>query len=171
MVGKCVKNVIFILLFSMAVFPQEGRETLYTKGLRACLDKEFASYAKLSERNLRNVLVAYDYDLTRELSTQLGEIRVQYLSDTELAEKYKVLSKAERERGVPFIKIFPLRDKEDKLIFAYNNYWFTYSEKGGFFSQKRLMYRQALEGGCHAHIGFDPAQKQFVIEKVELWGV
>ena len=168
---EVVKKLIFILLFSMLVFPQEGQDTLYSKGMRACLDKEFESYAKLSERNLRNVFVAYDFDLTRDLPTQLGETRVQYLGNTELVEKYKLLSKPERERGIPYIKIFPLRDKEDKLIFAYNNYWFTYSEKGGFFSQRKLIYRNALEGGCHAHIGFDPAQKRFVIEKVELWGV
>jgi len=166
-----VKKLILILLFSFSVFPQKGQETLYSKGLQACLDKEFASYAKFSERNLRNVFAEYDFYLTRELPTQLGETKVQYLSDSELIEKYKLLSKAERERGVPFIKIFPLSDKEDKLIFAYNNYWFTYSEKGGFFSQKQFIHQRALEGGCNAYIGFDPAQKRFVIEKVELWGV
>ncbi len=171
MVGKFVKKLIFILLFSFSVFPQKGQETPYSKGLRACLDKEFASYAKFSERNLRSVFVEHDFYLTRELPTQLGETKVQYLSDSELIAKYKLLSKADRERGVPFIKIFPLSEKEDKLMFAYNNYWITYSEKGGFFSQKKAMYRHALEGGCHAHIGFDPIQKRFVIEKVELWGV
>ncbi|MGQ0542389.1 MAG: hypothetical protein ACT4O9_11155 [Blastocatellia bacterium] len=135
------------------------------------MDKEFESYAKFSERDLRNVVVAYDLHITRDMPTQLGETSVQYLGDFELVEKYKVLSKAKRERGIPYIKVFPLSDKKDKLIFAYNNYWFTYSEKGGFFSQKKFFYRHALEGGCRAHIAFDPDLKRFVIEKVELWGV
>jgi len=166
-----VKKLVFILLFSISVFPQQGQETLYSKGLRACLGKEFESYSRFSDRDLRNVFVAYEFDLTRELPTQLGETRIQYLNDHELSEKYKALPKAERERGVPFIKMFPLRDKEDKLIFAYNNYWLTYSEKGGIFSQKKIIYRHALEGGCHAHIRFDPAQRRFVIDRVELWGI
>ncbi len=166
-----MKKLVFIFLFSFSVFPQESKNSLYSSGLRACLDKEFESYAKFSDRNLRNVIVAYDFDLTHELPTQLGETKVQYLSDNELAEKYTALSKSEREKGIPVIKIFPLYDKEDKLIFAYNNYWFRYSEKGGFFSRKKLIYGWSLEGGCHAFIGLDPAQRRFVIEKVELWGV
>ncbi len=166
----CVRLAL-ILIFSVSIFAQKSADTLYAKALRACLDKEFESYAKFSNRNLRNVIVAYEFDLTHELPTQPGETKVQYLDNNELAEKYKALPKAERERGIPFIKIFPLYDKEDKLVFAYNNYWFTYSEKGGFFSRKKFTYGRGLEGGCHAYIGFDPAQKRFIIERVELWGI
>lgn len=146
-------------------------KTLYLRGLQACLEKEITAYSKFSDRDLRKVNVAYNFDLTRDLPTELGEINLQYLSDYELAEKYKALPKAERERGIPFIKIFPLSDKEDKLIFAYNNYWFRYSEKGGFFTRKKITFSWSLEGGCHAEIEFDPLQKKFVIKKVNLWGV
>ena len=166
-----MKTLVLILLLSISVFTQESKETLYSRGMRACLDKEFESYAKFSERDLRNVFVAYDLFITREMPIQFGETRVQYLGDYEMAEKYKALPKAKRERGIPYIKIFPLSDKEDKLLFAYNNYWFTYSEKVGFFSQKKFMYGHALEGGCHAYFGFDPEYKRFIIEKVKLWGV
>jgi hypothetical protein len=96
---------------------------------------------------------------------------VRYLSDYQLAEKFKILPKADRENGIRFQKIFPLSDKEDKLRFAYNTYWFRYSEKGGFFTRRKIMFSHSVEGGCHADIGFDPIQKKFVIEKVTLWGI
>ncbi len=158
-----------------AQVPTEGNDvpnkTLYSRGLQACLEKEITAYSKFSARDLRKVIVEYDFDLTRELPTELGEIKLQYLNSFDLAEKYKALPKAEREHGIPFIKIFPLSDKEDKLIFDYSNYWFTYSEKGGFFTRRKLMFTRSLEGGCHAEIEFDPLQKKFVIKEVKLWGI
>ncbi len=117
------------------------------------------------------MFVEYNFDLTRALPTRIGEMKIQYLNDLELVEKYKALPKAEREQGLQVIKLFPLYDKDDKLVFAYNNYLFKYSEKGGLFSRKKLIFGWSLEGGCHAYIGFDPGQKKFTIEKVEFWGV
>ncbi len=146
-------------------------ETLYTRGLQACLEKEIEEYSSFSDRDLRKVVVERNFDLTRKLPNKLGQIELQYLDDVDLVEKYKALPKAERERGIPFIKIFPLSDKDDKLIFAYNTYWFTYSETGGFFTRRKFNFSRALEGGCHAEITFDTLQKKFVIEEVKLWGV
>jgi hypothetical protein len=135
------------------------------------LEKEVVSFSSFLKEDLRDVVVLSDIYLTRNLPTQLGEVRVQYLSNYQLAEKFKTLPKADREYGIRFQKIFPLNDKEDKLRFAYNTYRFKYSEKGSFFTRKKIMFSHALEGGCHAEIGFDPEQKKFVIEKVTLWGV
>jgi len=166
-----VKTLICILVLSISVFSQENKESLYAQGLQACAEKEVAQYKKFSNRDLRNVIVSYNFDITSKLPKQLGEITVEYSRDYELAEKYKALPKPERERGIPYIKIFPLYDKNDKLFFAYNKYWFTYSEKGGFFSQKKFLYNHGLEGGCHAEIVYDSGQQKFVIKNVELWGV
>lgn len=153
------------------MFSLENKKSLYAKGLQACAEKEVVQYSKFSNRDLRNVSVSYNFDITSELPKQLGEITIQYLSDYELAEKYKALSKSERERGIPYIKIFPLYDKNDRLFFSYNNYWFTYSEKGAFFSRKKFMYFHELEGGCHAEIVYDSVQQKFVIKSIELWGI
>lgn len=166
-----MRNLLFILLFSISVFAQENKDSLYARGLKACLDKEVAEYSSISRHDLRDVIVEYDFDLTDRLPNQVGEIKVQYLSDWELAQKYNKLPKVERGRGIRFIKIFPLSDKDDRLVFAYNNYWFKYSEKGGFFSRKKFMFERSLEGGCHADIALDARQRKFVIEKVKLWGV
>lgn len=167
-----MKKLICILVFSISVFSQENKKSLYAKGLQACAEKEVAQYSKVSNRDLRNVIVGRYFDITSELPKQLGEISIQYLSDYELAKRYKALTtRAEREQGIPHIKIFPLYDKNDKLFFTYNNYWFTYAEKGGFFSQKKFISNHALEGGCYAEIVYDTVQQKFVIKSVELWGI
>ncbi len=169
---SCVALALQPLAAQMTTDQNDGpNKTLYSRGLQACLEKEKADYAKFSARDLSKVNVEYDFDLTRELPSELGEIKLQYLNSFELAAKYKALPKAERERGIPFIKIFPLSDKENKLMFNYNNYWFTYSEKGGFFTRKKFMFTRSLEGGCHAEIEFDPLQQKFVIKEAKLWGI
>ena len=162
---------IIIFLFAISVFPQESDGSLYARGLKACLEKEVAAYSKLTDRDLRNVIVAYDFYLTRNLPQKLDKISIRYLTDSELILEFKELPEDKRERGIPYIKIFPISDKADRLYFAYNNYWFTYSEKGGFFSERKLISNHGLEGGCHAEIGFDAEENKFIIKRVELWGV
>lgn len=159
------------LLFTTSLSAQEKSDSLYARGLQACLEKEVASYSGFSGMDFRNVIVLKNLHITRDLPTQLGEVAVRYLSNYELAEEFKKLSKTQRERGIRFQEIFPLSDRDDKLRFAYNTYWFTYSEKGGFLSRKRINVGHALEGGCHAEIGIDPDSKRFVIENVTLWGI
>lgn len=162
---------LILLYLSISVFPQANQPSLCARGLQSCAEKEVAQYSRFSERDLRNVIVEYDLDITRDLPTRLGEVKIQYLNNDELAQKYNSLTASERERGIPIIKIFPLIDKQDKLRFVYNNYWFKYLEKGGFFSQKKIYFSRSLEGGCIVTIGFDPERRTFAIEKVELWGV
>jgi hypothetical protein len=158
-------------MFVVSVVPQSGKNSLYAHGLQACLEKEMAAYARFTSRDLRKVNVFYDFYLTRELPTKFGEISVRYLTDSELVQEFKKLPKDKRDRGVPIIKIFPISDKDDRLFFAYNNYWFTYSEKGGIFSERKLISGWGLEGGCRAEIGFDPTKNKLFINGVELWGV
>ena len=167
------KSLALVFIFSLPTLAQISADTLYAKGLRACLEKEVASYSKFSSRDLRNVIVVKDDKLTEGLPFQLGEIKVQYLSGDQLALAYKNRSteKKNERREIPIIELIPIHDNEGKLYFAYKNYWFSYSEKGGFFTQKKRVFGFALEGGCHAEIGFDEVEKRFVIGKVELWGI
>ncbi len=64
--------------------------------------------------------------------------------------------------GKPVIK--------SEFLFA-RDFEITYSEKGGFFTRRKLMFTRSLEGGCHAEIEFDPFQDKFVIKEVKLWGI
>ena len=168
-----MKKAALILLFSLSICAQEATENLYSRSLKACLEKEIQTYSKFSNRDLRNVIVRQDNNLTKDLPTQFGEIKVEYLDDSGLVQRYKMRAKNnEKTRGeIPVIEIYPIYDKGSKLRFAYSNFWFSYAEKGGFFSRKNTIYKFGLEGGCQAEIGFDPAQQKFVIEKVELWGI
>ncbi len=162
---------ILICTFAISVFPQSSDRSLYAKGLQECLEKEIVAYSRFSDRDRRNVTVHYDFYLTRDLPKKLGDISIRFSNDSELVQDFKKLPKEKRERGVPVIKIFPIYNKNEKLFFSYNNYWFTYSEKGGFFSERKLISSWGLEGGCHAEIGIDAVDNRLFIKSVELWGV
>ncbi len=166
-------KLVFVLLFSVAIFAQDAKESLYSRGLRACVEKEIQEYSKFSDRDLRNVIVLKNSQLTDKLPPQLGEIKIQYLDNSELAQIFKLRPKNEKKLrdAIPVIEIYPLFDEGDKLFFAYANFWFRYAEKGGWFSRKRIIYGLSLEGGCRAEIRFDPAEKRFQIEQVKLWGI
>ena len=168
-----MKKLALILFFSLTVFAQERQENLYSRSLKACLEKEVEAFASFSSRDLFNVIIVKDFKLTNDLPTEFGKIKVEYVSYSELAQKFKILTKDRyKEQGkIPVIEIYPLRDKGSKLSFSYNNYWFSYAEKGGFLSPKKIFHNLSLEGGCKADIGFDSKEQKFVIEKVELWGV
>lgn len=168
-----LKKLVLILFAAQCVFAQAKEENLYSRAFRACLEKEISSFAKFSSRDFARIFVLEDTDLTRDMATEIGRTKIEYLNEPTLVRIYKTLVKDRyKERGaVPVIKIFPLADKAGKLQFAYNNYWLEYHEKGGFLSAKKRYFSYALEGGCHADIGFDPAAQKFVIKKVKLWGV
>jgi len=160
-----------LLLIASTLSAQEKSNSLYARGLQACLEKDVESYSSFLKEDLRDVVVLTDIFLTNNLPEQFREIRVRFRDDYQLVEKVKALPKSDLKTGIRFHKIFPLRDTEDKLRFAYNTYWFRYSESGGFFTRKKIVFSHSLEGGCHVDIGFDTAQKKFAIEKVKLWGV
>jgi hypothetical protein len=169
------KAFALILFFSLTLCAQEAKETLYSRGLKACLEKEVEAYSKFTARDLYNVIVVDDSKITEDLPTQFGKINVAYLRYEQLAQKFKSLPKQkdkDKERArIPVIRMFPIRDEGNKLFFGYGNYWFDYAEKGGFFSGKKFFYNFALEGGCHAEIGFDSTGQKFIIEEVNLWGI
>jgi hypothetical protein len=169
------KRLALILFFSVSIDaqPPQQPENLYVRSLGACLEKELEAYSKFSEIDFENILVVGDYKLTHDLPAKIGKFNLEYLYGVQLIEKFKTLTKTRyKARGaIPVIEIFPLRDKDSKLLFGYSNFWFRHSEKGGFFSKKKILNSFSLEGGCRVEIGFDSSQKKFVIEKVELWGV
>ncbi|QQS32099.1 MAG: hypothetical protein IPM50_10490 [Acidobacteriota bacterium] len=166
-----MKAWILIFLFTVPVVSQGANDSLYARGLQMCLEKELASYATFTQKDLRNVIVEYDFYITKNLPQRMGEITVRYLNDSEMIREFRKLSKEDRKRGIPFIKIFPISDKDGKLFFAYNNYWFTYSEKGGVFSKKVLSLGRGLEGGCNGEIGFDSLEKKFYMTEAKIWGI
>ena len=141
------KGLALVFIFSISTLAQVSADTLYAKGLKACLEKEVESYSKFSSRDLRNVTVVREDKLTRDLPSQFGEIRVEYLSVDELALKFKsrLIEKDERKE-LPVIEVFPIYDKGGKLFFAYSNYWFSYSEKRQPFYAKKANFWFCFRG-------------------------
>lgn len=171
--NQICRTLFVTLILSFSGLSQNSENTIYARGLRSCLEKEVGDYVKIANRDLLNVVVLRNDELTRSLPSQLGEININYLSMDDLALRYKThRPRGNNERSeLPVIKIFPLYDENGKLYFAYNNYWFSYSESGGFFTTKKRVFTLALEGGCHAQIGVDDALGKFTIKNVELWGI
>ncbi|MEO8650271.1 MAG: hypothetical protein ABI539_13985 [Acidobacteriota bacterium] len=71
------------------VLAQKTKDNLYSRGLKACLEKELVSYKDFSSRDLRNVFVLKDDKVTYGLPTQFGEIKVEYLTLDDLAQRYR----------------------------------------------------------------------------------
>lgn len=151
---------------------QDTKDNLYSRGLKACLEKELVSYKDFSSQDLRNVIVVKDDKVTYDLPSQFGEIKVEYLTLYELAQRYQLRKPDKSSRSeIPVIEISAIFDEGENLVFAYRNSWFSYQRKGGFLQKKREIYGFALEGGCRAKIGFDRATKRYSIQSTELWGI
>jgi hypothetical protein len=56
----------------------------------------------------------------------------------------------------------PIRNEGEKLSVSLTDYWFS-------FKKNSLTY--SLEGGAKVVFRFDCEHREYVIDKVELWGV
>lgn len=164
--------ILSLIVLGSPVCPQGVKDNLYSRGLKACLEKELESYKDFSSRDLRNVIVVQDDKVTYGLPSQFGEIKVEYLNLYELAQRYMSRkSDKDSRKDIPVIEISAIFDEGEDMFFAYRNSGFSYKRKGGFLQKKQDTFGFALEGGCRAKIRFDQVTRRYSIENTELWGV
>ena len=179
MARKFFSVFLFLTLFVFHAFAQSANkplneDNLYIKSLKACLEKQAKDYADITAAaDLYNITVEKDYKLTDRFPNRIGAFNLTYLDSDELAQKFKGLpqNKSKGNVTLPVLRIFPLDNEGSVLKFAFSNYHLSYSEKGDLFSRKKFLFNYALEGGCRVDIAYDNTEQNFVIKKVELWGV
>lgn len=114
--------ILSLVIMGSSVFAQGVKDNLYSRGLKACLEKELASYRDFSSRDLRNVLVVKDDKVTYGLPSQFGEIKVEYLNLYELAQRYMSRkSDKDSRKEIPVIEISAIFDEGENMFFSYRN--------------------------------------------------
>src|SRR5881398_2536796 len=76
-----------LVVLCPAAFSQVAGTSLYARAFEACVQKEDKFLRNQANGN-RVLTVSYDDDLTRVLQSEVGDTKVEYLNERELAQKY-----------------------------------------------------------------------------------
>ena len=141
----------------------QDEDNLYAVALSACIKKEFEEFNNVAShgRTFLNRIVEYNLLLTEKLPTQFGDIRIEYLNDEALFERYK-----KTHQRLSVLRIFPMTNERAILKISLSHYFVSVPER-----KKRRNYIWELEGGCLTEFKYDSPQGKFVLSKAELWGV
>ena len=164
MTKQIILTIVLIGLLASPVLSQSKsapsvENNLYVKALFACLDANAKAYSSQtnSRHDFYNVIIQQDEIITKNFPNQLGAYRIEYLDSQALVKRYQA-KKAE----FPIIVIRPIENDGMKLVIRFTDYFFSYSKKS-------LNY--GLEGGCNVVLSYDCSKQEYVIEKVDLWGI
>lgn len=159
-----MKNLIFLSLFlafsSLQCVAQtnSSERNLYAEALSACIKKEAEEFKNISNKvDFENRVVEYDFFLTRDLPTQFENIKVEYLTGGELAERYK-----KTKKEIPLFSIRPMTSDGNIIKLSIIQSWFSYEKRS---------YNYSLEGGCVVEFQYNPDDKRFALAKTEIWGI
>ena len=167
--GAFTMKRIFSILFGFLLISQaftiaqpnnsaQRKDGLYLRALTAYLQSAIKEYESIkSKRDYYRLIVQKTDDITDSLPTQIGNHKIFYKDEAELIKQ----SLKQRE-AIPVTVIRLLKNDGPTLIVAFSEYWVSYENK---------TLRYYLEGGCKVEMKFDSTRGDFVIEKVEFWGV
>lgn len=151
--------MIFLFFTNSFAQTSPAGTDLYARALQACLVKELEDFGKFdaSRVDYKNRVVEQNIFLTQKLPTQFDGIKVEYLDSNTLRERFTKTRKA-----IQVITLRPMKNEGSTLRVSTGNYWFSY---------KKNSYNYALEGGCNVDFNFDGSKQDFVITKIDLWGI
>jgi hypothetical protein len=134
----------------------------------ACVAKQLKDFGNQNEETRRRLvdrISLSDEMVTEDLPTQIGTINISYLSWPEIYDRYKSHTKTRKKNErleIPFTVIRPMKNEAKALIIRLTDHW---------YSKRKNMITQSLEGGCRVSFEFDVDKDDFVLTKTELWGV
>ena len=123
--------------------------------MSACLVKE--PQTENTSEPERSVVVEYNLFTTRNLPTQFGKIKVEYLDTNTLAARYK-----KNRKPISILAIRPLQGDNAELELNVLFYYFSFEKRS---------YNYSLEGGCNVKFIYDCEKKQFVVKTAETSGI
>jgi hypothetical protein len=153
--GLCAFNA-----FSQSQVVPATDTNLYVKALSACYTEEAKTAQNIHAENrfeFYNQVIEQDNLLTKNLPMQFGEFKVEYLNRKSIADRYK---KTKQPFGVRIVN--PMQNDGTTIRVSFTDFIVSY---------KKRIYKYGLEGGCIVEFKFDCPLNQFVIAKVDLWGV
>jgi hypothetical protein len=162
MTNKVCSILFLVTLFSIPVSSETVmppvETTLYFRALQAGLEENAKAYSNLNiGRDLHTVIVERNIQINQDFPRQIQSFKIEYLDTQDLIAKYKKEKKEFR-----IIVMRPILNEGEKLSVGLTDYWFS-------FKKNSLTY--SLEGGAKVVFRFDCEHREYVIDKVELWGV
>ena len=153
--GLCAFNA-----FSQSQVALETDSNLYVKALSACYTEQAKTAQNIQPENryeFYNRVIEQDNSLTKNLPTQFGEFKIEYLNRKSIADKYK---KNKQVFGVRVVN--PMHNDGATIRVSFSDFIVSY---------KKRVYNYGLEGGCIVEFKFDCPLGKFIIAKTDLWGV
>jgi hypothetical protein len=154
---------VLILAFAVSSSAQQQSQqsldaNLYYRALVATLDARVRD-AKFANANdpLKQVIVQRDNQLNAGFPSQIGGVKLEYLTAGELRDRHRTL-----KHEFPVFVMRPIANEGDRLVVGFTRYWFTATKKSNNF---------ALEGGYRVVLRYDCSQNNFVVESATLWGI
>jgi hypothetical protein len=149
-----LNNLLIILAFTASAIAQKAPEyenNLYYKALSAYLEKRTKTYGKI------DVIVEADPHLTANFPNLISGITVRFLNYGELRAEYK-------KQGKDLLVFVPqpMKNEGDRLVIGFTEHSVGFNKKGSVYS---------LSDGCRIEFVYDCEKREFVIDKVELWGI
>src|SRR6185436_9617606 len=95
--------------------------------------------------------------INQDFPRQIQSFKIEYLDTQDLIAKYKKEKKEFR-----IIVMRPILNEGEKLSVGLTDYWFSF---------KKNILTYSLEGRAKVVFRFDCEHREYVIDKVELWGV
>ncbi len=141
-------------------------DNLYYKALQAYLETAEAKYGYLKPdrkvfRNYKDLLISREDWLKQPLPSQIGSHKVTFVTTQELMQRYQ---KEQAEIPITFIR--PIQNEGSILIVDFVDYYFSYKKTS---RKENLMY--GIESGGKVELMYDSNLNEFVVTKVELWGI
>lgn len=155
-------TLVAVALFSSSGFGQSPNQpveaNLYLRALQAALEENAKAYGNIeSRRDLHNVTVERNIEINSGFPEQIKSFRIKYLDGQGLVKRYK-----EKKEEFPIIVIRSMGNEGNRIVVNLADYWISYKENNLNYS---------LEGGSKVIFRYDCHKGEYVIEKVELWGV
>ena len=144
---------------------QPPQESVYAKGLVASLAEMTKRWGHIADdnggvrvrTNWKEPIVEAKADFPTDLPERIGDVRVRYLNQNELIERFK-----EVQKPFAFISINPMTTERERLVIRYGMSWFRF-EKG--------IATYSTRDASIVFFKLDSARREYVVDQVRLVGL
>jgi hypothetical protein len=157
--------LVNVLNFSFAQVDSIDNKNLYIRAIRAMIDSIPKEYGNITpNKNLKKYIIQRNEEIIKNLPTQIKDINISYLTIDELKElTIKMNSK------IPIVVLRPIKNDNNLIKISFTNYWLDYGRFRKKTGKKTLNF--ALEGGHDVYFKYDCSINDFVIFRIDNWGI
>lgn len=149
--------------FSQRASMKETNKSLYYEALKTYLEKNEQEYSKLfPERDFRNITVAKNSFITKNLPSEIGDYSINFVNYDELVELVKKNTAKDSEAKTTVVEIHPIKNEENKLAIKV-------VKSNARYEKKQLSL--AVSDGGKIYFSFDCSKQTYVVDKIDFFGI